>query len=110
MSRLDPLAEVPAREPATHAVGLFDSGRPDSVDTDPAGSVIVTFSFEDGRTPIFQRRFSFFTTRSAERTLPLVTVNALSLSVVCEKRPGKLSLNTSSNENRPLPSCSAGIP
>ena len=68
--------------PITRADGLFDSGRPDSVDTDPAGSVIVTSPFDDGRTPIVQRRFSLLTTRSAERTLPLVTVNALSLSVV----------------------------
>ena len=72
--------------------------------------MIVTSSFDDGRTPIFQRRFSPLTTRSAARTLPLVTVNALSLSVVCGNRPGKFSLNTSSNENKRRPSCSAGIP
>jgi len=36
---------------------LFDSGRPDSVDTDPEGSVIVTSLFVDGRTPILQRWF-----------------------------------------------------
>ena len=43
--------------PITRADGLFDSGRPDSVDTDPEGSVIVTSLFVDGRTPILQRWF-----------------------------------------------------
>ena len=49
---------------------------------------IVTSSFDDGRTVVFQRRFSPFITRSAPRTRPLATVNALSLSVVYGIRLG----------------------
>ena len=46
---------------ATVAETLFASGRPDSVETVPAARSIVRSSFDDGRTPIRQRRFSPFT-------------------------------------------------
>ena len=68
--------------PPTVAETVFASIRPASVPTDPAGSSMVVSSFEDGRTVIFQRRFSPFATRSAPRTAPLPTTNASSRSVV----------------------------
>ncbi len=55
--------------PVTVAETVFDSGRPDSVDTAPAASVIDTSSFDDGRTVIFQRRFSPFTVNALSRSV-----------------------------------------
>ena len=59
--------------PRTLAEAVFDSGCPECVDTDPAGSSTDTSSLVDGRTVMVQRRFSPWTARFAFVTRPFPT-------------------------------------